>query len=52
MRDRFARLLSVRQIEDIGMSLDEMNKTDKDGARVLANKAKAALQAMIEGVEW
>lgn len=40
------------QLEDIGMSLDEMNKTDKDGARVLANKAKAALQAMIEGVEW
>ena len=40
------------QIEDIGMSLDEMNKTDGDGARALANKAKAALQAMIEGVEW
>lgn len=40
------------QLEDIGMSLDEMNKTDKDGARALANKAKAALQAMIEGVEW
>lgn len=40
------------QIEDIGMSLDEMNKTDRDGARALANKAKAALQAMIENVEW
>jgi hypothetical protein len=40
------------QIEDIGMSLDEMNKTDKDGARVLANKAKAALQAMVDAIDW
>ena len=40
------------QIEDIGMSLDEMNKTDKDGAQALANKAKVALQAMVDAIEW
>lgn len=40
------------QIEDIGMSLDEMRKSDEGAADELMLKAKAAIKAMVDAIEW